>query len=125
FVVDDYTSLPPSILRFNPPYYHALLRDAGFEPERRYVDYRIAVRPELVARWSDAVSAAERAGFRLVPLREVPKERRASLTAEILNETFSAHCGIAPVNEAVQAADLKLFVTDVALAGSGIGQRGN
>ena len=45
FVTDDYESLPPSILRFNPPYYHAFLKDAGFETERGYVDYRITVRP--------------------------------------------------------------------------------
>src|SRR5262249_6860401 len=109
FVVDDYTSLPPSILRFNPPYYHALLRDAGFEPERHYVDYRIGVRPELIARWSDAVSSAERAGFRLVPLRDVAPARRASLTAEIFNETFSAHWGAAPVTAAEQAASLQLL----------------
>jgi len=125
FVVDDYTSLPPSILRFNPPYYHALLRDAGFELERRYVDYRIAVRPELVARWRDAVSSAERAGFRLVSLRDVPKERRASLTAEIFNETFSEHWGVAPVTAAEQAAYLDLFQTVGALDTSVIGYRGD
>src|SRR5262245_30387763 len=88
FAIDDYTSLPPSILRFNPFYYHALLKDAGFETEQGYVDYRIPVRAELVARWERAVTDAQRAGFRLAPLRDVPAERRASLTAEIFNETF-------------------------------------
>src|SRR5262249_8404106 len=29
FVIDDYTSLPASVARYNPPYYHALLKDAG------------------------------------------------------------------------------------------------
>ena len=123
FVIDDYTSLPPSILRFNPPYYHTLLKDAGFEPERHYVDYRIGVRPELIARWSDAVSSAERAGFRLVPLRDVAPARRASLTAEIFNETFSAHWGAAPVTAAEQAAYLQLFETVGALDTSVIGYR--
>jgi len=123
FVVDDYTSLPPSILRFNPSYYHALLKDAGFETERGYVDYRIAVRPELLARWEDSVTTVERAGFRLVPLRDVPAGRRASLTAAIFNETFSAHWGVSPVTEAEQATYLGLFESVGALDTSVIAYR--
>ena len=94
FVIDAYDTLPPSILRFNPPYYHALLKDAGFETEQGYVDYRIAVRPELVARWEAAVTAAERRGVELVPLRAVPAERRAALLASLFNETFAAALGL-------------------------------
>lgn len=123
FVTDDYESLPPSILRFNPPYYHAFLKDAGFEVERDYVDYQITVRPELVARWDDAVTAAERAGFRLVPLRDVPAKRRAALTADIFNETFSAHWGMSPVTAAEQATYLDLFESVGALDTSVIGYR--
>src|SRR4030095_5841219 len=81
FVIDEYTALPPSILRFNPSYYHVLLKDAGFETERGFVDYRIALRTALVSRWERAVTAAERAGFRLVPLREITAGQRAGLTA--------------------------------------------
>ena len=109
FVIDEYGALPPSILRSNPAYYHALLKDAGFETERGFVDYRIAVRPELVSRWEGAVAAAERAGFRLVPLRDVPSVRRAALTAAIFNETFAAHWGMSPVTEQEQATYLTLF----------------
>src|SRR5262245_57735335 len=97
FVIDEYHALPPSILRFNPPYYHALLKDAGFETERGLVDYRIAVRPELVARWEGAIAAATRAGFRLVPLRDVAATDRARLTSSIFNETFAEHWGVSPV----------------------------
>lgn len=109
FTIDEYGALPPSILRFNPPYYHALLKEAGFETERGFVDYRIAVNAELVARWEHAVAAVQRAGFRLVPLREVPLERRARLTADLFNETFSAHWGMSPVTEEEQATYLGLF----------------
>src|SRR5262249_9794863 len=124
FVIDDYTSLPPSILRFNPPYYHSLLKDAGFETERGYVDYRIAVRPELVARWESAATAAQRPGFRPRPLREVAPERRAALTASIFNETFSAHWGVSMVTEAEQATYLGLFEAVGALDSSVIAYRG-
>lgn len=124
FVIDDYTALPPSILRSNPSYYHALLKDAGFETERGFVDYRIAVRPELVSRWESAVAAAERAGFRLLPLRHIPPDRRAALTAAVFNETFSAHWGMAPVTEEEQAAYLALFEVTGALDTSVIAYEG-
>lgn len=125
FVIDAYDALPPSILRFNPPYYHALLKDAGFETEQGYVDYRIAVRPELVAAWEAAVTAAERRGFELVPLRVVPAERRAGLLAELFNETFATHWGFAPVTELEQQTYLGLFEATGALDTSMVAFRGD
>src|SRR4030095_13931449 len=124
FVIDEYTALPPSILRFNPSYYHVLLKDAGFETERGFVDYRIAVRPELVSRWGRAVGAAQRAGVRLVPLRDVAPEDRAALTARVFNETFSAHWGMSPVTEDEQAAYLAPLEATGALDTSVIAYRG-
>jgi hypothetical protein len=124
FVIDEYRALPPSILRFNPPYYHALLKDAGFETERGFVDYRIAVRPKLVTRWEDAVAAAVRAGFQLVPLRDVEPDRRAALTAAIFNETFSSHWGMSPITEEEQGAYLRLFEVSGALETSFIAYQG-
>jgi len=109
FAIDDYTSLPPSILRCNPPYYHALLKDAGFETERGFVDYRVVVRPELVALWRDAVAAVVRAGYRLVPFRDLPPSERPALVAGLFNETFAAHWGMSPVTVAEQATYLSLF----------------
>src|ERR1043166_5151234 len=46
FVLDDYASLPPRFVRQNPAYYHRLLKDAGFESEKGWVNYLIEVRPE-------------------------------------------------------------------------------
>ncbi len=93
FVIDAYETLPPNILRYNPPYYHALLKDAGFESEKGWVDYKIAVRPELTARWASMLEAAHRAGYDIVPLRNVPKDRLASEFTATFNETFQAHWG--------------------------------
>ena len=124
FVIDAYGTLPPSILRSNPAYYHALLKDAGFETERGFVDYRIAVCPELVSRWESAVAAAERGGFRLVPLRDVAAGRRAALTSSIFNETFAAHWGMSPVTEEEQATYLTLFETTGAFDTSVIAYQG-
>ena len=125
FVIDAYDTLPPSILRFNPPYYHALLKDAGFETEQGYVDYRITVRPELVAQWEAAVTTAEHRGVELVPLRSVPVERRAALLASLFNETFAAHWGFAPVTELEQHTYLGLFEATGGLDTSMIAFRGD
>jgi hypothetical protein len=100
FVIDDYESLPPSVLRQNPPYYHALLKDAGFESERGWVDYKIDVRPELLARWESALEAVRRAGYEIVPLRDVPVEERTRAFTEIWNDAFKAHWGHSPFSEA-------------------------
>jgi len=109
FVIDDYTSLPPSILRHNPAYYHVLLKDAGFESEHGMVDYRIEVRPELVARWESALEAVRRAGYDIVPLVDVPKACRAAEFTELWNDGFKAHWGYTPFSEAEIALLLSAF----------------
>src|SRR5207249_4955741 len=91
FVIDAYDTLPPPFVRHNPAYYHALLKDAGFETEKGLVDYKIRVCPELVARWESAVEAARRSGYTLVPLRDVPASRRVAEFAELWNDTFETH----------------------------------
>ena len=100
FATDAYEVLPPSWLRQNPPYYHGMLEDAGFTPERRFVDYKIEVRPELVERWSAAVAAARRQGFELVPLRELPVARVVAEFTAVWNEAFARHWGQVPFSEA-------------------------
>lgn len=99
FVIDDYESLPPSILRQNPAYYHRLLKDAGFESEKGCVDYKIRVRPDLVARWESALQAAQRAGYRIVPLRDIPEAQRTAQFTESWNEAFARHWGYSPFTE--------------------------
>ncbi len=103
FVIDAYDALPPNILRHNPPYYHALVKDAGFESEKGWVDYKIKVNAELIARWADMVEAARRGGYAIVPLRGVPQERRVREFTDTFNETFQAHWGWTPYTEAEMA----------------------
>src|SRR5438094_132029 len=99
FVIDAYDALPPPFVRHNPAYYHSLLKDAGFETEKGLVDYKIRVRPELVARWESAVEAARRSGYALVPLRDVPASRRVAEFAELWSDTFKTHWGFTPFSE--------------------------
>jgi hypothetical protein len=100
FVIDDYDSLPPNILRHNPAYYHSLLKDAGFESEKGYVDYKLEVHPELVIRWESMLEAAHRSGYEIVPLREIPESRRVREFTATFNDTFKGHWGWTPYTEA-------------------------
>ena len=100
FSTDDQDTLPPSFVRQNPLYYQSLLKDAGFETEQGFVDYRIAVTPELVARWESALEAGRRNGFELVPLQDVPAARRVPEFTLLWNEPFRAHFGFVPFSEA-------------------------
>ena len=109
FTIDSYEALPPSWLRQNPAYYHGLLKDAGFETEQGFVDYRIRVRPELVARWESAVEAARRAGYELTPLGDLPASRRAPEFTALWNESFARHWGFTPFSEAEMALLLETF----------------
>ncbi len=104
FVIDDYESLPPNVLRQNPAYYHALLKDAGFESEKGFVDYKLEVRPELIARWQSMLEAARRAGYEIIPLRDIPESRRVREFTATFNDTFKAHWGWTPYTEAEMSA---------------------
>ncbi len=95
YVIDAYDPLPPPFVRHTPAYYHSLLKDAGFESEKGWVDYKIRVRPELVARWESALEAVRRAGLVIAPLAEIGPERDRLFT-EIWNECFARHWGYTP-----------------------------
>ncbi len=96
FAIDDYETLPPDFARQNPAYYHALLKDAGFETERGWVDYKIEVTPELVARYESALEAGRRGGFEIVPLKDVPAARRIRDFEHTWNTAFARHWGATP-----------------------------
>ena len=109
FVIDDHEKLPPVWLRQNPAYYHALLKDAGFETEQGWVDYKIAVTPQLVERWTSALEAVRRGGFEIVPLKDVPESDRAHVFTALWNETFRAHWGYTPFSEAEMVHVMQAF----------------
>jgi hypothetical protein len=96
YAIDDYESLPPSIVRQNPAYYHSLLKEARFETERGWVDYKIAVTPERVARWEHMLDSARRSGFEVVSLSEVPEADRLEQFTATWEEAFDEHWGMSP-----------------------------
>ena len=113
FAIDAYDALPPSVLRHNPPGYHAYLKNAGFETEKGFVDYRIEVTPALVARWESAAEAGRRAGFEILRLRDVPFERRAPDLHQVWDDAFREHWGYTPFSE----DELSLVIASLSPAG--------
>jgi GNAT superfamily N-acetyltransferase len=97
FTTDDYEMLPPSTLRQNPREYHALIKGSGFETERGFVDYAMPVVSEI-KRWESSLESARRAGFELVPFRDLPHTQRARQFCELWNATFSTHWGWCPLS---------------------------
>jgi GNAT superfamily N-acetyltransferase len=125
FVIDDYESLPPTVLRHNPAYYHTLLKEAGFEVEKGWVDYRIDVRPKWVTSWRNALVRAQRGGFDLVPLRSLGLERSAADLSKTWNDAFSRHWGHTPTTPAEFTFLLRMLDTTGVLDASAIAyQRG-
>ena len=108
YTTDAYDALPPSIMRQNPPEYHALIKQAGFVTEQGFVDLALEVTPALVERWQGALDGARRQGFEIVPLRELPHEERAGTLCTLWNETFASHWGWCPLSPEITA----LFVAD-------------
>lgn len=96
FVIDDYETLPPDIARQNPAYYHALLKDAGYETERGWVDYKIEATPELIARYESALEAGKRAGYQIVALKDLPPGQRVRDFEHTWNTAFARHWGATP-----------------------------
>ncbi len=124
FVIDDYETLPPDIARQNPAYYHALLKDAGFETERGGVDYKIEVTPELVARYESALEASRRAGFQIVALKDLPAARRLHDFEHTWNTAFARHWGATPFSTGELAFLFELFAMFGALDTSVLAYRG-
>lgn len=108
FTTDDYDSLPPSTLRQNPREYHALIKGAGFETERGFVDYGMRAPSALCARWQSALESARRAGFELIPFRDFRHAERAWRLCELWNATFASHWGWTPLSPELTG----LFVLD-------------
>jgi hypothetical protein len=100
YVLDEYELLPPISTRQNPPYYHSLLKEARFESEKGWVDYRIEVTPELIERWEHMVRSAETAGVRVVTFAEAAAERRVEDFTTVWEEAFVRHWGMSPGSEA-------------------------
>lgn len=125
FVIDEYDALPPNLMRQNPDYYHAFIKDAGFECEKGLVDYKIRVTAELIARYHSALEAGRRGGFDIVPLQDIAPQKRVSEFAPAFNEAFYNHWGFVAASNEAYAEMLTFFEMLGGLETSVVAYRGN
>jgi GNAT superfamily N-acetyltransferase len=109
FVLDDYQSLPPNIARQNPDYYHRFLKDAGFESEKGWVDYKIEVGPQSLPKWSNMLEQARRRQYEIVPIKDIPGARRITDFTDTWKDTFKNHWGFMSLSEDEIAFLLEAF----------------
>ena len=96
FLLDAYDVLPPIATRQNPSYYQSLLKEARFESEKGWVDYKVEVTPERIELWEHMLAAAESRGFRVATFSEIDEETRVAQFASVWEEAFSRHWGVTP-----------------------------
>jgi RimJ/RimL family protein N-acetyltransferase len=99
YLLDSYEKLPPLSTRQNPPYYASLLKEARFESEKGWVDYKIEVSPERIELWEHMLRSAEAAGWDVVTFSEADEANRVTHFSCVWDEAFARHWGMSPQSE--------------------------
>jgi hypothetical protein len=99
YLLGPYDALPPISTRQNPPYYHSLLKEARFEAEKGWVDYKIEVTAERIHSWEHMLGSAESVGLSVRTLSELDDTTRVSQFAHVWEEAFTRHWGMSPQSE--------------------------
>lgn len=99
YLLDSYDLLPPISTRQNPAYYHSLLKEARFEAEKGWVDYKIEVTAERIELWEHMLRAAESAGFRVATFSELDDGERIAHFTTVWEEAFDRHWGVSHQSE--------------------------
>jgi hypothetical protein len=99
YLLDAYDLLPPISTRQNPPYYHSLLKEARFEAEKGWVDYKIEVTADRIELWKHMLRTAESAGFRVATFSELDDNVRIGHFTSVWEEAFDRHWGVSHQSE--------------------------
>ena len=99
FVIDDYSHVIRRLWRHTLPYYHALLKGAGFETEKGGAEYVIRVTPELASRYRQYSEHVRGRGIDIVSLRTLPDSRGVEDFTRTWNAAYASHWGMAPMLE--------------------------
>ena len=91
--VDAYDVPPTAFHTYNPPYYHRLVKAAGFETDSGQSEYRVQFTPDLANRY-EAMTAQEKSiGVRLRSWDLDSPRAEALNWAGSYNEAFATHWG--------------------------------
>jgi hypothetical protein len=99
FPIDDYESLPPMSVRQSPKYYHRLLKNAGFQTEKGWVDYRLRITDESLELGRMLRDRLLPVSYELIQFADLAETKLVSDLTEIRNECFKSHWGTTPVTE--------------------------
>jgi hypothetical protein len=99
FPIDEYELLPPINLRQSPKYYHRLLKNAGFQTEKGWVDYKQRITDQVQETWRSTRAQMLQAGYDFIPFAEIEERQLVKDLTEIRNDTFKTHWGSAPETE--------------------------
>lgn len=94
--IDGYGEPPTALHRFNPPYYHGLIKSAGFWTEKGQVEYQVRFTPELAGRYRQLSAPA---GVTMRPWDFSRLEAETRLFHQLFSETFAEHWGFGRMSE--------------------------
>ncbi len=97
YAIDNYDGFPSFLLRGNPDYYHCYFKNAGFETEKGFVDYTVALTPDVLERYRSMVAAVERAGIAVRSWSEYGFLAAIDAWTDVTNEAFTHHWGWNPI----------------------------
>lgn len=99
YLIDDYATYLPRMMRHTLPHYHSLLKDAGFETEKGAGEYIIAASDDVATRYRGYLRSVEQSGYDIVGLAELPAGQRVTDFTSAWNEAYETHWGLAPTTE--------------------------
>jgi len=91
--IDAYDHCPSFLHPYNPPYYHSLIKGAGFFTEKGLVEYHTQFSDELAALYRENVGRAGAAGLGLRTWDFSRLSDETALFLELYNHTFAEHWG--------------------------------
>jgi GNAT superfamily N-acetyltransferase len=99
FLIDSYELLHPRMLRHTVPYYHSILKQAGFETEKGAAEYVIQADRSSAVFFKANLGRAAARGYRIAALASLPGVQRVVDVSRTWNAAFSSHWGLAPMTQ--------------------------
>jgi len=118
-LVEGFSHPPRILMPYNPPYYSALLEEAGLRRAKDLLSYDLDLADELPDRFHQITQAVERRGARVRALNPKAFREEVGLITKLYNAAWQKNWGFVPVTEeeaALIASRLRPFlVSELAL----------
>ena len=91
--IDAYDAVPTVLHTHNPPYYHRLIKNAGFATERGFAEYEVPFAPEPAEDYKRMVAQAAESGIGLRNWNAGDLRQEAARFHDIYLDTYARHWG--------------------------------